>query len=153
MADIPEYKPKADTVTPKRGETRASKSKLSADRPFKFTIGQIREALENAAATLVLALSARGDMHCAEVVMDGAPDLINSWIWLAEKQPSVRRVLEYMVGGGGYLALLSSTLAVALPIMQHHGMYPEGAPTPVSLKNLVGNMFADDATSDNGTAT
>jgi hypothetical protein len=80
-------------------------------------------------------------MHCAQVVADGAPDLIDSWMWLAGKHPEVRRALEVLCGGGGYLALITSTLGVALPIMQHHGWYPQGAPTPRSFKSTLGGMF------------
>jgi hypothetical protein len=153
MADIPAYKPdKAPAGKTTAGASKATPGnkgrttgKLNADRPFKATIPELREALEAAVGYLVLGFSARGDMYCAEVVMDGGPDLIDSWIWMAEKHKEVRRALEVLCGGGGYLALLTSTLGVALPIMQHHGMYPEGAPTPRSLKNVMSNMFQSDA--------
>jgi hypothetical protein len=97
---------------------------------------------------LTLAFSATGDMHCAQVVAEGGPDLIDSWMWLAGKHPEVRRALEVLCGGGGYLALITSTLGVALPIMQHHGMYPKGAPTPRSIKSMMGGFFPDAADSN-----
>lgn len=157
MADIPPYKPDkapagktAGAKTPPRNGRKSTGTKLPADRTFKLTISEIREGLEAAAGMLVLAFMARNDEHCASAVLDGAPDLIDGWIWMAEKHPEVRRALEVLCGSGGYLAVITSTLGVALPIMQHHGMYPQGAPTPASLKSVMGNMFhADDADPNN----
>lgn len=136
MADaIPEYKPKADRA-PNRGKAARSASaggKLPTDRVFRFTLPQLQKALEDQLGLVILGLSTAGDMHCAEVLADGSEEMIKGWIWLAEKHTGFRRILEYICGGGGYAAVLTSTLGVALPIAQHHGLYPEGWPTPSSL--------------------
>lgn len=157
MPDIPAYKPdkppagKTAGAKPPPANARKGKTRLDPDRPFKATLPELRESLEAAAGYAVLGFSAKGDMHCAEVVMDGAPELIDSWIWLAEKHREVRRALEVLCGSGGYLALITSTLGIALPIMQHHGMYPENAPTPRSLKSVMANMFTADADANDHT--
>lgn len=157
MADIPQFKPdkapagKTAGAKATPGNGRKSTQRLDADRSFKATIPELREALEAAAGYAVLGFSAAGDMHCAEIVMDGAPELIDSWIWLAQKHKEVRRALEVLCGSGGYLALITSTLGIALPIMQHHGMYPAGAPTPRSLKSVMANMFTANADSNDHT--
>lgn len=130
---IPDYKPSADK--PPRGRT--AKGKLPPDRPFKYTVPQLREALENGVGLISMAFAARGDLHCANIVIDGSADIVESYVWLAEKNAGVRRMLEVLCGTGGYMALVTSTLAVALPIAQHHNMYPAEWPTPLSVRNMV----------------
>lgn len=135
---IPEYKPGKDKVTPKRtpNQKQAKRSGLDPDRAFKHTLPQLRKAIEDEIGLVILGFSTAGDLHCAEVLADGSEKMIDSWIWLAEKHVGFRRVLEYICGGGGYAAVVTSTLGVALPMMQHHGMYPADWPTPSSLFGL-----------------
>lgn len=161
-ADIPAFNPKrktvgdtddrADRITPKaRGNSTTPKRMPAAT---KASLQDLREAMENALGLIAMAFAARGDLYCAEIITDGSPDLIDSWIWLAKKHDGVRRVLGYLVGSGGYTALALSTLGVALPIMQHHGLYPENMPTPKSMPDMMSNLFGNnesDAEDDNET--
>lgn len=150
MADtIPEYKPKggADKAPSRTPKERENKRKgLDPDRPFKHTLPQLRKAIDDEIGLVILGFSTAGDLHCAEILADGSEKMIDSWIWLAEKHTGFRRVLEYICGGGGYAAVITSTLGVALPMMQHHGFYPADWPTPSSLFGL----FAFASTNGNG---
>ena len=151
---IPQYKPKGDSpsqdkVTPKRGATGTGKksTRLAADRPFKHTIPQIREALENGLGLAILGLSTKAALNedataekDADILTEHGPELIDSWVWLAEKNNSVRRALEMLCGGGGYLTFFMANLTVVLAIAQNHGYYPEEWPTPGTLKSVVATM-------------
>lgn len=155
MADsIPEYKPKADKPPNRGREAKENKRKgLDPDRPFKHTLPQLRKTLEDEIGLVILGFSTAGDLHCAEVLADGSEKMIDSWIWLAEKHTGFRRVLEYICGGGGYAAVVTSTLGVALPIAQHHGFYPAEWPTPSSLFGLFAFASANENGNGNGEAS
>lgn len=146
---VPEYKPKAGSDRPPNRSKEAKESKrkgLDPNRPFKHTLPQLRKTLEDEIGLVILGFSTAGDLHCAEVLADGSEKMIDSWIWLAEKHVGFRRTLEYICGGGGYVAVITSTLGVVLPIAQHHGAYPAHWPTPSSLFGL----FAFASANENG---
>lgn len=148
------FQPKKDK--PPRGKstsTGTSKS-LPSDRPFKATIPQIRQSLETAVGMAILALAAKGWDDDARILEEDGQELIDQWIWMAERSPFVRRALETLVGGGGYAAFAMVNLGVILGILQNHGAYPEHLPTPRSVKTMfmfMGN--SQDAETNSDTAT
>lgn len=138
---IPKYEPKKDR--PPRGKSAPRKQKTK--RAFR-PIGQLQDDLNNAFGLLGIAFAAKGDMHCAGVIADNSEALVASWCKLAERNDGVRRVLEWFTATGQYGSLLFSTLAVALPIMQHHGLIHNKV--PVELFSMFGGGSADDDESE-----
>lgn len=76
------------------------------------------------------AFEAGGDAHCAEVIGTGAPILADKWTTVAEHNPAIRAFLVRAATGGVWGEALVATAAIALPVMQHHGMYPAWLPNP-----------------------
>lgn len=77
-----------------------------------------------------LVFAATGDQYCAEIIAARAPALASSWAELAKQNASVRRVLESLMEGSAWGAVILSTLGVAVPIAKHHGLY--NGPDPFS---------------------
>lgn len=74
-------------------------------------------------AVPALAFSAAGDQYCAEVWNARAPMVASAWFELSKQNPAVKRVLEQLVEGSAWGGVAMSTLALALPIAKHHGVY------------------------------
>jgi hypothetical protein len=75
----------------------------------------------------------KGDAYCGMVLAQRGPALVTSWIELAKVNDGVKRVLDRMSSGGAWSGVIMSTSAIAIPMAQHHGMYPEDWPNPWAL--------------------
>ena len=150
------YKPKSTTSdrAPKGRPSQSARSKtLPADRILKSTNKEIRESLETALGMAILGLSAKGWDDDARILEEDGSELISQWLWLADRNPSVRRALEWLTGGGGYASFAMVNIGVVLGILQNHGKYPEDLPTPRAMKTMFTFMVpTDDATAETFTA-
>ena len=81
-------------------------------------------------SSLSVAVMLAGDQHCADVLARNASPLAHAWDGLAQKNARVRLILETMVTGGAWGEAVFATLAVAVPIAQHHNIYPPEWPNP-----------------------
>jgi len=135
MSDIPSYneKRKGNDAEPVRRDSAPKRP--AAPAGLNAADKRLRRELVNQFTTLAMIFAARGDMHCAQVILEGSENLVDSWLWLARRHPSVRKWLEGMITGQGYFALVTSTLGIALPIMAHHGLAPKA----------LGALFAPEA--------
>lgn len=79
--------------------------------------------LQQMFAMPALAFSAAGDQYCAEVWNARAPMVASAWFELSKQNPAVKRILEQLVEGSAWGGVVMSTLALALPIAKHHGVY------------------------------
>lgn len=75
-------------------------------------------------------IMAMGDEYCATVVASQAESLAEAYDRLAKVNPQVRAVLERMMEGSAWGAVITTTAATALPILFHHGLYPKKLPPP-----------------------
>lgn len=146
--DIPEYKPKDKPPAGKSATATKQKKPLPADRPLKATLPQIRKALENALAMTIMSLSTAAAFtqnetaeKDAATLTEHGEELIDKWVWLAERNATIRRWLEILCGGGGALSFVMVNAMVMADIADNHGWYPEGVPKPSSLKTLMVNMY------------
>lgn len=76
-------------------------------------------------------LIGRFDPFDAQVVAAGMPALSVSLVKVAPRHPFLRRTLEMLTAGGDYQELAQASMAIALPIMLHHGML--GSPPQAGL--------------------
>ena len=67
-------------------------------------------------------LIGRFDPFDAQVVAAGMPALSVSLVKVAPRHPFLRRTLEMLTAGGDYQELAQASMAIAFPIMLHHGM-------------------------------
>lgn len=90
--------------------------------------GRLEEKLEDLFSTIALPFAIAGDMHCANIVAQGAPKMATAWVALADENPGVKRVLTKLTEGSAWGGVIVATASVALPIAAHHG-----APVPAIL--------------------
>jgi hypothetical protein len=127
MSDIPTFNERKRGGAADEGQSRRDSAPKRPAVPVGLSSAdkRLRRELLNQFTTLAMVFAARGDMHCAQVILEGSENLVDSWLWLAKRHPSVRKWLEGMLTGQGYFALVTSTLGIALPIMAHHGLAPK----------------------------
>lgn len=120
----PEKKAEPEDSAPKkrRGRPPGSKNQTS--------VKKIEDALNEYIAGIAMMFALANDQHCAAVVAQGGPRLAQAWAEVAKQNPAVYRVLERMMQGGAWGGVIISTLAIALPIMEHHNVLPAGLPNP-----------------------
>ena len=66
-------------------------------------------------------------------VASNSDKLAESWRKVLETNPSIRKYWEKVFTAGSYGVLISTHLMVLMPIMQHHGIVPGAATTPVKV--------------------
>lgn len=106
----------------------------------------IERRLEELIASFALGFAMMGDDYCANVVAHGAPHLAQAWANLAKESPAVRAVIERLLRGGAWGGVVISTLAIALPIAQHHNIYPQRMPNPFLFMNPIPAPWMADPT-------
>lgn len=94
---------------------------------------QLGKALYEQFSMLSLAVMSTGDFYCAKIIALNAAPLATAYDDLAKKNARVKEVLEMIVSGGAWTGAVMATAAVAIPIAQHHGLYPEEWPNPFTL--------------------
>ena len=118
--------PPSDAGKGSGGTSGGGVSPTPPGSPIKTLQGR----LEQLFVTPAMVFAARGDQYCAQVIVKGAPDLAESWANLAKESPAVKKVLERLLEGGAWGGVVVSSLMIALPIAQHHGVYPAEWPNP-----------------------
>lgn len=88
----------------------------------------LQRRLEEFLATPALAYSFMGDQWAAELITTRTPIMAEAWYDLSTKNPAVKRVLERLLEGSAWGGVVLSTMAVALPLAQHHGLVPGADP-------------------------
>lgn len=106
---------------------------LGGDRKNRGDLGKVEQQLNDLVGATSLLFVTRGDMYCGTLLAQRGPILVSSWIELAKVNDGVRRVLERMSSGGAYSGVIMSTLAIAIPMAQHHNLYPQHWPNPWTL--------------------
>lgn len=102
-------------------------------RPPGTATKSLERRLTDFFAAFALPFAMSGDTHCATVIAQGAPRLAEAWGTLARESPAVKRVLDRMLEGGAWGGVIVSTLMIAIPVADHHGLYPKGLPNPFSI--------------------
>lgn len=100
----------------------------------------LQKRLEEFLATPALVYSFMGDQWAAELITTRTPAMAEAWYDLSTKNPAVKRVLERLLEGSAWGGVILSTMAVTLPLAQHHGLVPGADPfsalyAPISAPN------------------
>lgn len=103
---------------------------LEEGRPPTTVLGK---ALYEQLSMLAMLIMGTGDIYCANTLAANAARLATAWDNLAKKNAQVRAWLEMLTSGGQWTEAVMATLAVALPMAQHHGIYPRNWPNPFGL--------------------
>lgn len=90
--------------------------------PRRAAASSLEGRLSDMFSAPALAFSLAGDQHCANIIATGAPEMARAWAKLASENASVRRILNQLLEGSAWGAVVISTLSVAVPIAAHHGM-------------------------------
>lgn len=128
MADTPPRRttrrrpPSAGGQAPPSGEQQQAPP-ISEAQPRPPRKGSLEARLGELIGGFALPFAAMGDMHCAGVIAQRGPALAGAWAELAQQNAAVKRVLERMLSGGAWGGVIVSTLAIAVPMAQHHGIY------------------------------
>lgn len=99
----------------------------SGDAPPRPTGGSARDLktrLEELFGGMALLPMAAGDHYSAHIIATRSGHLAEAWSDLAKQNPAVKRVLEGMLQGGAWGAVIMSTGAVVVPILGHYGFLP-----------------------------
>jgi hypothetical protein len=99
--------------------------------PPRARAGSLESKLGELFGSFSLVFAATGDQYCAEIVAQRSPALAAAWADLAKQNASVKRVLEGLVEGSAWGAVIFSTLGITIPIAKHHGLY--NGPDPFAL--------------------
>jgi hypothetical protein len=124
MADTP---PKAVKMDPPGKEKEKVENpnapKRSRGRPKGSTTGveKMREPLTEFFGALAIPFYVAGDLHCGQIMTNGAQPMADAWINVAKQNAGVKRILEGLTQGSAWGAVFMSTAAVAIPIANHHG--------------------------------
>jgi len=90
-----------------------------------MTLPQLQAGLRSSFELLGLGLMAV-DHFDGQIIVDKSGDMAEALIELAKVNPSVRRMLESLVGVGAWSGVITVFGAqVALPIAVHHNLLPE----------------------------
>lgn len=101
---------------------RAERAPRAPSAPPRARANAMESRLAELFSAPALAFSLAGDMHCAEIINNGGPEMARAWAKLAQENPAVRRVLNTLLEGSAWGGVVLSTLSVALPIAAHHGV-------------------------------
>lgn len=73
-------------------------------------------------------LIAQADQYDAAVVGNGAPAFWTAVVKVAPRHPWLRSIIDMLTMGGEYGELSRAALAIAVPILMHHGVIPMPRP-------------------------
>lgn len=100
--------------------------------------GTLEAKLNDWIATIAMGYAMVGDTWAAEFVNQRGPGLAKAWADLAKENRAVARVLERMMQGTAWGAVIFSSASFSIPLLAHHGVLPltidpfdNGAPIPV----------------------
>jgi hypothetical protein len=94
---------------------------------------------------LAMAFEMAGDAHCSTLIGERAHLVADGWTKLAERNPAVRLVLVRATTGGAWGEALFASAGLAIPIMAHHGLYPDYLPNPWAMVLASPEVAAEDA--------
>jgi hypothetical protein len=69
-------------------------------------------------------LIATVDSYDAQVVANGSPALCVALVRVAPRHPWLKTILDTLAMGGDYGELSRAALAIAVPLLVHHGVIP-----------------------------
>lgn len=124
--------PKPGRVTPPKKDKEETTAKKEPSKRPPGRKPALEKRLEEFFVTVSMGVTFTGDFYSAEILRQSAENMAQAWNRLAQQDARVKRVIERMLDGGAWGQVISVNIAVALPIMQHHGIYPQGAPLPLS---------------------
>ena len=129
-SEIPEYKPpsgdKAPKGRPPKGASgKAGRSKRPPPKPT-MPIEEIREDLLDFMIGTGLVVLHRNEAD-GIILIGGAPDVVDSYCALAEKNPYVHMVLQKFCSSLSGASALTTTIPMVLAIAANHGV---AVPTP-----------------------
>lgn len=130
MAEIPEYKPKADKAPGGRPTATAKKGKRTPPKPT-VPVDQIREDLTEFLVGIGILVMARNE-NDGYILIGGTPDIVDAWCDLAEKNLYVHYVLQKLTEAGDLGKVFSSTVPLVLAIAANHGTY--NGPVPLGIE-------------------
>jgi len=122
----------AEDVPPKRGPGRPRKD--AADKAPRKPRGARKAAsvatlrkqlLANVTNAGVLISAFPPLREDGFVIVEGAEDLVDAWVNLAETNPKVMRSLQLMCAGSAWSAAMMATASIGIPIAANHGLIPE----------------------------
>lgn len=128
-SDIPEYKPPSGDKAPKGRPPKGASGKGKAKRPPPkptMPVDEIREDLLDFMIGTGLVVLSRNEVD-GIIIIGGAPDLVDSYCALAEKNPYVHLVLQKFCSGMKGASALTTTIPMVLAIAANHGV---AVPTP-----------------------
>lgn len=94
--------------------------------PYK----QLGDRLDEFFGGIALVFLTGGDVYCAQVISEREHALVDSWLLLARQNKGVLNALKKLTEGGAWGAVVFSTASIAIPVAQHHGIYPADWPNP-----------------------
>lgn len=115
-ADRPPRSRKPRTADDKPKATRA---RADAKMPTRDLEKRLTEFFQS--FSLVFLMS--GDQHCATVIAEGAEPVAHAWTNLAKESPGVRKALNRMMTGSAWGEVVMASMAVVIPIAQHHSSF------------------------------
>lgn len=127
MADtsIPEYKPPSGDKPPQgrpapKGGSKGGKAKRTPPKPT-MPIDEIRqELLDFFIGTGLIALT-RNEVD-GIIIIGGAPDTVDAWCGLAEKNPYVHMTLQKLCTTSDLAKVLGTTIPLVLALANNHGV-------------------------------
>jgi hypothetical protein len=89
---------------------------------------KLQGQLEELFAMPAMAYGFVGDEYASNLIATRTPQMAEAWYELAQKNPAIKRILERLVEGSAWGGVVGSSLAVLLPLAQHHGIIPGSDP-------------------------
>lgn len=116
----PEAAPERPPRTPERPPRTPSAP------PRKTSTKELEQGLEDMFGLYALYLQmAKGDLFCSTYVLDNCEVPARAWAKLAEKNPTVNRILSVLAGEpGAWAEVFMTTVSFAMPMLAHHGRIP-----------------------------
>jgi hypothetical protein len=142
--DSPGAGPSGPSVTdtpkePPRGRRKAQTDDPPREAPAsspKARKAPLQAKLEELFASPALVYSFVGDEWAAQLIATRTPAMAEAWYELAKQNAGVRRILDRLVEGSAWGGVILSTMAVAVPLAQHHGLIPGADPFGVMFPPL-----------------
>lgn len=131
---MPDTPPKpAQVKPPKAAQTKPRPDSPPPKEPSKETRGRppvLQKQLEEMFLGIGMGVSVIGDTFDGEVVAENAHELAEAWFKLAQQNAAVKKALEAMMQTGAWSGVIMTSAAVAVPILQNHGVIPAEMPHP-----------------------
>jgi hypothetical protein len=113
----------ADTEPAPGAEPQKPRRGRPPGRPAAWE-AQVREGLNQYLVMASLAVGARCS-DCGSYMAQGSAQVVEAWINVAKRNPTVKSVLVRMTTGGVFAEAFMSTALLILPMLSHHGRLPE----------------------------